>query len=235
MAPVLPFWYRDRMNASPDGPNCFATVYATARAIALAALTEPAPDWLTIVRQSHALADQAWAAALTLEADLPACAPGCGWCCHQPVEAAPVEILAIAESLRAAPVWHDPLATWRGGRICPFLVEGRCVIHPLRPLKCRGLFQPDPRWCMATFAKCDPPPGGAPIRHRPLAFPRRLCDSVIAGLLTPLHQAGLDCDAYSFAPALRAALDRSDALAAWAGGERIFPASARLHGWIAPN
>lgn len=209
--------------------------FAAARALAEATLAEPAPDWPAAVAHTHVLADRAWVAAAALEPDRAACGPGCGWCCHQPVELSPVEILSLAVTLESAPGWRGRVAAWNGGRACPFLVEYSCSIHPLRPLKCRGLFQPDPRWCMATFAKIDPPPGGPPIRHQPLAVPRRLHEAVAAGFNLPLHAAGLDCDAYSLVPALQSVLDRPDALAAWARGERVFPADAQLHRWVPPG
>jgi len=222
------------MRDAADESDLRAAVFAAARAITLAALAEPAPDWPAVLFHAHALAERMCGATAGLAPVAAACAPGCGWCCHQPVEATPLEILAIAATLARSPSWRERLAGWSGGRACPFLIEARCAIHPLRPLKCRGLFQPDPRWCMATFAKIDPPPGGPPIRHQPLALPRHLCDAVTAGLSAPLHQAGLDCDAYVFVPALRLALERPDALAAWARGERVFPAGVRLHGWVTP-
>ncbi|WP_074766987.1 YkgJ family cysteine cluster protein [Magnetospirillum fulvum] len=206
--------------------------------IIAAALPLGADAVIAAVAACHRTAERVWAEARSADpasaADA-ACAPGCGWCCHQPVEASTIEVLAIAAWLRERPdaaLLRSRLAAWSGGRICPFLVEGGCAIYSVRPLKCRGLYQPDTRWCMATFAKIDPPEGGPPIRHRALILPRHVFDAVGQGMTRPLYRAGLDCSALVFALALKAVLDRPEAAAAWVRGETPFPDLVRLHGWI---
>ncbi|WP_051002340.1 YkgJ family cysteine cluster protein [Magnetospirillum molischianum] len=206
--------------------------------IAVAALAGGVEAILAAVGACHQSADRLWGDARAAGSDPAAeaaCAAGCGWCCHQPVEASTVEVLAIAARLRIHPdiaALRARLGAWSGGRICPFLTNGTCAIYSFRPLKCRGLYQPDPRWCMATFAKIDPPEDGSPICHRAFTLPRTLFDAVGQGLTRPLHRAGLDCAALDFAPALKAVLDRPDAAAAWARGDALFPDRVRFHGWI---
>lgn len=228
------------MNATNSERYRFDAALLLAHEIAAAALAEGGDALLDAVGACYQTADRLWAdlrSAGPGPAADGACAPGCGWCCHQPVEAATVEVLAIAARLRSRPdaaALRARLEAWPGGRICPFLTDGACAIYSFRPLKCRGFYQPDPRWCMTAFAKIDPPEGGPPIRHRALILPRRLFDAVGRGMTLPLHRAGLDCAALDFAPALKVALDRPDALAAWMRGGTPFPDRVRLHGWVTP-
>jgi len=234
MAKKPPLWYNLAMDPINRERHRLQAARHRAEEIVAAALADGVDAVLAAVTECHRLADRLWAECRAAAPDEPAaCAAGCGWCCHQPVEVSTAEALAIAAALRLDPDAARWLAGWTGGRLCPFLVEGACAIYPIRPLKCRGLYQPDPRWCMATFAKIDPPEGGPPIRHRALILPRQLYDAVGQGMTGPLYRAGLECSALDFAPALRAVIDRPDAAAAWARGESPFPEHVRLHGWVA--
>lgn len=166
-----------------------------------------------------------------------ACGKGCGWCCHQRVGATATEVLYIAQALRsrpgAAPL-VERLKSWNGGRPCVFLVDNACSIYDLRPMKCRGVYQVDVRWCMSTFAKLDAPLfGPAPSPEFQLA-PKDVFDGAVFGLAHPLHMAGRDCPGVDFIPALKAVIDRSDAVQAWWRGDQVFPAEARLHDWFPP-
>jgi hypothetical protein len=158
-----------------------------------------------------------------------ACGAGCGWCCHQPVEVSVPEVLFIADRLRGQPgdATHRRLDR-AARRACQFLDDQRCAIYPIRPFKCRGMLQPDSRWCMQTFAKIDPPEGGPPIDHRPITGPRDIHDGAQLGLVWPFHRAGLVDPALDFIPALRAVIDRPEATAAWLRGEDPFPAAVKL-------
>lgn len=238
MAKDVPLWYKRGMEPTDPARRWSRTALRAAHDIVAAALPLGADAVLAAVLACHRAAEQAWAdarAAEPAQSVTASCAAGCGWCCHQPVEASTIEVLAIAAHLRhhsdAATV-RARLAAWPGGRLCPFLADGTCAIYPVRPLKCRGLYQPDPRWCMATFAKIDPPEGGPPIRHTPLPLPRRLYDAAGQGMIRPLYRAGLDCSALDFALALKAVFDRPDAVTLWARGETPFPDGVRLHGWV---
>jgi len=238
MAKMPPLWYNPAMDATNPERHRLDAALLFAQGIAAAALAEGGEAVLATVAACHHAGDRLWAELRTADPDpaaAAACAAGCGWCCHQPVEASTIEVLAIAAYLRSRPdaaVLRARLFAWSGGRICPFLVDGACAIYPFRPLKCRGLYQPDPRWCMATFAKIDPPEGGPPVRHRALILPRQVFDAVRQGMIGPLHRAGLECSALDFAPALKAVFDRPDALARWMRGETPFPDRVRLHRWI---
>lgn len=236
MAKKPPLWYNLAMDPINPERHWLDAAHHLAQEIVAAALADGVEAVLAAVPACHRAADRLWAERrAAVDGESAACAAGCGWCCHQPVEVSTIEALAIAADLRRRPdadVLRERLAAWSGGRICPFLADGACAIYPVRPLKCRGLYQPDPRWCMATFAKIDPPEGGPPIRHRALSLPRQLYDAVGQGMTRPLYRVGLDCSALEFAPALKAVFDHPDSGAAWARGEAPFPDRVRLHGWV---
>ncbi len=74
-----------------------------------------------------------------------ACGKGCGNCCstHRDIPVYPLELVGIywfiiekvSQPLRA--VLKGKLLGHHKGDPCPFLVEGACSIHPLRPAACR--------------------------------------------------------------------------------------------------
>ncbi len=75
-----------------------------------------------------------------------ACGRGCGHCCeaHADIPVYPLELIGIYwyatevlnEPLRGR--LHDRLANHRPGNGCPFLLDGACAIHPMRPMACRN-------------------------------------------------------------------------------------------------
>lgn len=74
-----------------------------------------------------------------------ACAKGCSSCCatHTTIPVYPLELLGIywyvilklTGSKRN--IIKDQLKSFSPGKPCPFLAEGSCGIHPMRPLACR--------------------------------------------------------------------------------------------------
>lgn len=216
----------DDTSLLPPSPDRRAG-FAAARMIADAALALGTDQALDAVGACFEASDRL--AAAEARAWSFACGPGCGWCCHQPVEVSVPELLFIAASLRTE---AGDSARRRLGlpprRTCPFLDDQRCAIYPIRPFKCRGMLQPDPRWCMATFAKVDPPEGGPPIDHRPITGPRDIQDGAQLGLVWSFHRAGFAGPALDFVPALHAVIDRPEATSAWLRGEDPFPAAVKL-------
>jgi Fe-S-cluster containining protein len=104
--------------------------------------------WLAPLLEAYALIDQGVDAAIRLESDKGrtlACAKGCSSCCrcHLDIPVYPLEVMGIywfvIEQLSGEPRQriHDQLADYRPGQPCPFLVDGACGIHALRPLACR--------------------------------------------------------------------------------------------------
>ncbi|HTZ16810.1 MAG TPA: YkgJ family cysteine cluster protein [Dissulfurispiraceae bacterium] len=105
--------------------------------------------WLPLLLDAYAVIDEGIAKAIA-EAEkkkglVLACGKGCGNCCstHRDIPVYPLELVGIywfvieklTQPLRAA-VKGSLLGHRRGGP-CPFLIEGACAIHPMRPAACR--------------------------------------------------------------------------------------------------
>lgn len=200
---------------------------------------------------AHRTVEQAWAAMRpTVEARAKSfdCAKGCGWCCHQHVSVHPAEAIAIARWLEArapeperrqrferiqatqAKIAGTTMMERRQAQIpCPFLDDGACSIHPVRPMRCRGFFSRDVGLCRATF---DDPAAGVddPRWQENDVLPReptRLFDAAIRAVATALHESGLPVDTLELTAGL-ALLDRDPGVVErWIAGEEAF-APARL-------
>lgn len=216
--------------------------FAEVRALTAAALAQGPEAVVQAVAEARDRAEALWntvksSPAYQLGGPRTPCAKGCGWCCHQRVGATLTEVLAVAEHLRNRPDGApliERLRTWSGGRPCVFLIDGACTVYDVRPFKCRGVLQVDVHWCMSTFAKVDAPvfgPAPDPAFRRE---PKDIFDGAVFGLAHPLHMAGRDCPGVDFIPALKAVIDRPDAIAAWWRGETVIPPEARLHDWFPP-
>jgi Fe-S-cluster containining protein len=235
------------MAAPKPGPAAVSPLkdaaFNQARSLAEAAIAQGLDAVLGMVADLHQTADRMWAEtratpAFALGSRKAACDKGCGWCCHQRVGTTAPELLYIARELNRLPDRDAHLArleAWPQGRACAFLVEGACSIYGLRPLKCRGLYQYDARWCMTTYAKLDAPLFGAAPDPGYQAPPKDIYDGFVFGHALAFHRVRRDCPGLDFIPALKAVI-RMDGAAAdwWAGSKRVFPAEARLHDWFPP-
>ena len=105
-----------------------------------------------------------------------ACRAGCPHCCVLSVSALIPEVAAIADYLRFSLDvdgvarlrgrirdvrrrirWVDPEERRLMGVACPFLDStGACMVHPVRPLTCRGITSTDPARCRQALATLDP-------------------------------------------------------------------------------
>lgn len=167
-----------------------------------------------------------------------ACRSGCSWCCYFTVDVRPVEAFAIVEFVahrldseqqeRIATEVRDNSARLRampdGERAshnlrCPFLVDRRCVIYPVRPQSCRNYHATDSAGCEQSFnepenAEIDPDfaPGvyQAGVAH-------------VEAFTAALVAAGYDVDAYELNGALEVVLAMPDARVRFESGARAFP------------
>ncbi len=110
---------------------------------------EEKSSWLAFLLDAYLAADtqvmDEIAAELSKKGRSLACTKGCSTCCrtHITIPVYPLELLGIywysidivAGDKRQA--MHDQLKSYEHGAGCPFLVEGACGIHPMRPLACR--------------------------------------------------------------------------------------------------
>ncbi len=105
--------------------------------------------WLPLLLDSYAIADTGIGVAIRNEEKRRkirlACGKGCGNCCaHQKdLPLYPHELVGIYwyVSEKSAPPARDALksrlALHTANSPCPFLIDGACSIHPLRPIGCR--------------------------------------------------------------------------------------------------
>lgn len=176
-----------------------------------------------------------------------ACRSGCSWCCNQQVAALPVEALVIADHIdtafapaeRAALIERltkldatsrglSALARARLKQPCALLVEGRCSIYSVRPLRCRGLYSRDAEIC--KWAAENPDEDHRTRRQRRLQGPfviesAMIMDTVARGLATACHDSGLGAETLELIAATRIALETPDAAQRYAAGEPIFAAA----------
>ncbi|MCA1909007.1 MAG: YkgJ family cysteine cluster protein [Magnetospirillum sp.] len=153
-----------------------------------------------------------------------ACRRGCGWCCHQKVGAAAIEVLAMSRALAQRPVERAMLADWAPGRPCAFLKDGACAVYDIRPLKCRSLWHVDVRHCMAKYAGL--PVSGTKTDPTFRSEPKMIYEGALKGLALTLIKEGRDCPGLDLMPALRAVIDDADAVRRWWTGDSPFPAQA---------
>jgi Fe-S-cluster containining protein len=104
--------------------------------------------WLSPLLDAYHVIDEGIADALAREEKQGrclACAKGCSNCCrtHRDIPVYPLELIGISwyaseklsEPVRS--VLKAQLRSHAEGESCPFLVDGACSIHPVRPIACR--------------------------------------------------------------------------------------------------
>jgi Fe-S-cluster containining protein len=161
-----------------------------------------------------------------------ACRMGCAHCCHAWVSAKAPEVLiakaaipqrerdAVRTAVEASFAVTGAAGVEDRARMaapCPMLVQGRCRIYAARPATCRTAVSLDASICARAFLP-DALPEDIPTPDFHLVM-RRGYSIALAGAL---KQAGYDPVSYEFVAAMRAALAREDAEAAWLAGEDVF-------------
>lgn len=161
-----------------------------------------------------------------------ACRRGCAHCCHAWVSAKAPEVLLAKAAIRprdleAARAAVEEAYAVTGGlgpeeraalaAPCPMLTAGECRIYDARPATCRTAVSLDAGVCAEAFrpnaVALDIP---TPDFH---IIMRRGYSIALAGAL---KRAGYPAASYEFVAAMRAALARPDADAAWLAGEDVF-------------
>lgn len=208
--------------------------------LAAAALAPPrrAPDLARLLAEAAATVEGALAAARPWGTPPPACGPGCAGCCVVNVGTLAVEGAVAAAWLRGrlAPpaastlaarllAFHDRVR-WLEDRervaarlACPLLDgEGRCGIHPVRPLACRSVTSLDAADCAAALAgSLDE---DAPVVRMDLAQ-QALYREALAAVAGALEAAGLDGRCRDVSGMIGAFLADPAALLAFLRGERL--------------
>jgi Fe-S-cluster containining protein len=195
-------------------------------------LIAEARDAGTIAPVMHFLHSNMRAAERIAPAHLLACRRGCAHCCHTFVSARAPEVLFVKraipsrdrDALRAAVDEAYAVTGTLGpdgrqgmGQACPLLREGVCQVYQARPMTCRMAVSESAELCARAFA-----PGAGPENIPvPEYYPtlRRGYSIALAGAL---RRAGYPAWSYEYNAAMRTALARADAEAAWLAGEDIF-------------
>lgn len=187
---------------------------------------------------AHAVLQQAWDTfdgnvAIQSQGEPPiACRKGCPSCCSLRIVALSPEIFMIRQFVRAtAPAWQrhgidleqrvrDADALTRGldetqrvaaRRACPFIEQGVCLIHRVRPLACRGHASYDRRACADAAA--------GRVQEVPFSGPHRVVRSLVqSALQAALRGRGLAWGAVEFNHALVMSLDDASSPSRWAEG-----------------
>lgn len=102
--------------------------------------------WLSRLLDAYYKADQGVAEGVRRaegEGRRLACARGCAACCetHATIPVYPLELMGLSwyATEKLAEPWRGRLQRQlrEGSEGCPFLVDGVCAVHPLRPMACR--------------------------------------------------------------------------------------------------
>jgi Fe-S-cluster containining protein len=109
---------------------------------------ESVHQWLPMLLDAYYIVDKGIAEAVKKESGKGkrlACCKGCSTCCntHSTIPVYPLELVGLswyivektAGSVREAV--KNRLVQHKEGDPCPFLVDGACSVHPLRPVSCR--------------------------------------------------------------------------------------------------
>ena len=170
-----------------------------------------------------------------------ACRAGCSWCCHVRVRISPLEALTIARHVRDR-LGPDELATLlerltvledrtrtmsREERAntrlpCAFLVDDRCSIHEVRPVRCRGWTSYDAEACRELLHT-----GRGEVETDAVRW--EVASAIADGLDGAPRDLDLEAGPVELTAAVRAALVDPSAAERWLAGERVLDPGRGVH------
>ena len=180
------------------------------------------------VRFLHSKVDATLHAMRNLRVD---CKKGCAHCCRVWVSATIPEVLFIAKSLRRRNEValadrvssthritgaYDFISRQRLHQQCPLLSEDLCSVYETRPVACRFWASTNVAACLRVFRQSSGETVPTPMTH----LKGRGAYEIALSLA--LKHVGLPHYYYELNAALARALERTDAEAAWLGGEDVF-------------
>jgi len=163
------------------------------------------------------------------------CLKGCSFCCHVKVSATPLKVARIAAAIEAGrfPDRHtavlanadalaglDARSHLARKRDCPFLIEGACSIHEIRPLTCRALLSRSARVCQLTFETSDQTTES--LRIPSLVTPRLLAAGFMNGEIAAMRDLGLAGHLIELTASLALLAREPTAFVRWLGGDDVF-------------
>jgi Fe-S-cluster containining protein len=223
------------------------------RALDAARSCKPGERLAGMAAAVHKLADEVWA---NVRGDVEsartrpqiACAKGCAACCNQLVAVAPVEAAAIAQYVarnftdeqdEALVARLRALDTQARGKTalerahlrqpCAFLIEGRCSIYAVRPLRCRGVHSRDAGYC--GWAAAHPDEAAAERKSRDgagpfVVAPAKIMDAALTGLARACRTLSIEAESLELTAAARIALAVPGLEEFLTAGEPVFAAAA---------
>jgi len=233
-----PFALMRGQNRGAPPPPLEQAAFEAAHSAVSAAMGQGVTAILDAVTAAWARADRIFdtiraTPAYVLGAAPAACRRGCGWCCHQKVGAAAIEVLAISRAVADRPEVRRMLQSWQKGQPCAFLKDGACAVYDIRPLKCRSLWHVDVRHCMAKYAGL--PVSGAKTDPAFRPEPKMIYEGALKGLALTLIKDGRDCPGLELMPALQAVAGNPEAAQQWWAGQSPFPAETILDWFPKPQ
>jgi Fe-S-cluster containining protein len=176
-----------------------------------------------------------------------ACEKGCPSCCSLRVTATAPEIFLLADYVQRIDAAPNGAAIDLRRRIaladratrglgetermalrkpCPFIVRGVCIVHPVRPLACRGHASFDRQACVRAVAGRDV--------EVPLSEPHNALRGLVqSALQSALRAAGLSWGLHELNHSLVLALDGKARDAAWLVGSDSLAQAALEFDWMA--
>jgi hypothetical protein len=158
------------------------------------------------------------------------CEVGCCYCCyvgpHSP-DLLPPEVFRVAAYLRNEESASLPMVRTRLKEVdgpkeegetktpCLFLSHDRCLIYPVRPLRCRAQYSPDAEACELSYL-------GQRETMPLLGEPALLYKSIQIGIRLGLNQVGMQSSRLTLRKAIAIALREADAFERWLDGELVF-------------
>ena len=101
-------------------------------------------NWLSMLLDAYYVIDVGIKEAIEKESREVACYDGCSECCftHNTIPVYPLELVGISwyaneKVISQRDLLINNLRDYQKDSPCPFLIEGSCIIHPLRPTACR--------------------------------------------------------------------------------------------------
>jgi Fe-S-cluster containining protein len=190
---------------------------------------------LYLIREVYQFTDDMMTRCLKSETRL-ACKKGCFWCCYLRVKVTPLEVMGIVDYLRSdlkpgeisdlrqRMVRTDEITPGMDGqqrvcanRMCPLLVDGKCLVYPVRPIACRIYHSLNLSDCKALLENDD-----VSMLIRRDIFGLSL--GIFAGLTEGLRTVGLQTRLLDLTTGLRIAMDDpgSKLVERWLSGEPAF-------------
>jgi Fe-S-cluster containining protein len=187
----------------------------------------------SLVKELYKVYDEVIAGCLRNGTKLP-CKKGCSWCCFLRVKVTPLEVLCIADYLKASLkpgglsalqqrlVGTDEITRGMDGnrrisvkKVCPLIVGNKCLVYPVRPITCRIYHSLDASDCESSLDN-----GKRSLRIRlDISI---VGMGILAGMMEGLRQVGLHPRLLELIAGLRIAMDEPESMRNWLAGAPAF-------------